>query len=370
VYYKLITISNTYIASTCLAGGSAFTITTVYPGAALSVYLQACNCPTVGIYGQAGPAVVQYLLPGTSTCPTPTPFTTNEVTSPCPNRISVALAGNPSNTYRVTFRRLLPTLAAPNTYNFTGTLLNYTVLNTPLPQVWEVYAVSTCGAGYGTPWSNLTQIVQVTVKGGCNKIDNLVLSHPTCHGLTATWNVGDCGIPSTNLLGYTIFVKPGASPWSGYASLTNVKSANIWGSGVLMQVYVRANSCNGSFGPASDIQTIMTLSVGCREEDQQQEESLTGAGVTTENGTLSLFPNPNPGQFNIDLQMGDVSNQEVRIEVMNMLGQSVLTQITSISGGHLTENVGMPANIASGNYMVRVLVGDKATFTTRVNISK
>lgn len=371
VYYKLLQISNSYTASGCLAGGSAYTITSnTYPGAAISVYLQACNCPSVGQYGQAGPSVVQYLLPGTSTCPTPTPFTTNEVTSTCPNRITVALGGNPSNTYRVTFRRVLPTVSAPTTYNVTGTSMNYTVLNTPLPQVWEVYAVSTCGPSYGIPYSIMTQVVNVQVKGGCNKIQNLVLSHATCHGLTATWNVGDCGVPSTNLLGYTVFVKPGAAQWSGYPSLTNVKSANIFATGTLIQVYVRANSCNGSFGPASDIQSVTTLSVGCREEDQQTEESLNNTGITTENGTLSLFPNPNAGEFNIDLQMGDVSTQDVRIEVMNMLGQIVQTQITSISGGHLTENVGMPTSITSGNYMVRVLVGEKTTFTSRVNISK
>ncbi|GDX53044.1 hypothetical protein LBMAG27_20910 [Bacteroidota bacterium] len=372
VYYKLLQISNSYgPPSACLAGGSTYTITsTTYPGAAVSVYLQACNCPSVGQYGQAGPAVVQYLLPGTSTCPTPTPFTTNEVTSTCPNRITVALGGNTSNTYRVTFRRVLPTVSAPITYNVTGTSMNFTVLNTPLPQVWEVYAVSTCGPSYGIPYSIMTQVVQVQVKGGCNKIQNLVLSHATCHSLTATWNVGDCGIPSTNLVGYTVWVKPGTSQWSGYPSTTNVKSANIFASGTVIQVYVRANSCNGSFGPASDIQSVTTLSVGCREEDQQTEESLNNTGITTENGTLSLFPNPNAGEFNIDLQMGDVSTQDVRIEVMNMLGQIVQTQITSISGGHLTENVGMPSSITSGNYMVRVMVGEKTTFTSRVNISK
>lgn len=375
VFYKLIQISNTYQSSGVLAGGSTYSIiplvgTTLYPGAALSVYLQAWDCPTVGLSGQAGPPAIQYLSPGTSTCPTPTPFTTNEVTSTCPNRITVALGGNPSNTYRVTFRRLLPTVSAPITYNVTGTSMNYTVLNTPSPQVWEVYAVSTCGPSYGIPYSVMTQVIQVQIKGGCSKINNLVLSHVTCHGLTATWNVGECGVPSTNLLGYTIFVKPGTSQWSGYPSLTNVKSANIFNSGTLIQVYVRANSCNGSFGPASDIQSVTTLSVGCREEEQQTEETLFGDGITNEFGTLNLFPNPNSGQFNIDLQMSNMKAQDVRVEVMNMLGQTVLTQITSINDGHLTESVGMPENITSGSYMVRVIVGDKAIFNSQVNISK
>jgi hypothetical protein len=138
-----------------------------------------------------------------------------------------------------------------------------------------------------------------------------------------------------------------------------------------MQAYVRAISCNNSFGPSSTIETIMTLSgAGCREEDQQVEESLNHDGVTTDYGTLSVYPNPNQGEFIMDLQMGDVSTQDVRIEVMNMLGQIVMTQITSISAGHLTEGIGLSETIASGNYMVRVVAGEKAIFNTRINISK
>ena len=174
-----------------------------------------------------------------------------------------------------------------------------------------------------------------------------------------------------HLLGYSVFYQAGSGPVSGTSSVSNVKGfSTLAGLGVIYTVYIRANSCNGSFGPASDIQTIQTLSgAGCRVEDQT-EENILGAGVKTDNGTLSLFPNPNSGQFNIDLQTTDATTQDVRVEVMNMLGQIVLTQITSISNGHLTENVGMPSTITSGTYMVRVLVGEKTTFTDRVNISK
>ena len=371
VFYKLMTISNTYLSSGVLAGGSSYTIlssigTALYPGVALSVYLQAFNCPTVGLSGQAGPAVIQYLLPGTSSCPTPA-FT---LLSDCSNRIKVTLSGNPTNAYRVTFRRLSPSVNAPNSYNFTGTTLNYSVLNTPLPQIWEVYAQSTCGSAYGLPRSTMTQIQQILVKSGCNKINNLVLSHVTCNGFTATWNVGDCGI-APGLTGYTVFTKEGASQWNGYSSLTNVRTGSFWNSGATILCYVRANSCNGSFGPASDIQTITLLSgPGCREEDQQTEENLFGKGVTNEFGTLSLFPNPNSGLFNMDLQISNMTAQDVRVEVVNMLGQAVLTQITSINDGHLTESVDLPENITSGSYMVRVIVGDKAIFNSQVNISK
>ncbi len=379
VFYKFITLYNNYLSSpTCLAPGSTYTITSQWSGVPISVYLQACDCPTVGLMGQAGPAVIKYLLPGSSTCASPTGplgvglFTTGNVVSDCPNRIKVELGGSPTNNYRVTFQRLLPTFAAANTYpvSYSG-IMSYTVMNTPLPQVWQVWVVSACGIGGTPPYSVMSEVVQVTVKSGCNKIQNLVLSHPTCHGFTATWNAGDCGLPTTNLLGYSAFVKVGASNWNGYAAPTNVKTGAIWGSGVTIQVYVRANSCNNSFGPASDIQTITTLSgAGCREEDQQVEESLNHDGITNEFGTLSVYPNPNQGQFVMDLQMGDLTSQDVRIDVMNMLGQVVYTQITNISDGHITEGIALSESIASGNYMVRVMAGDKAVFNTRINISK
>ena len=372
VFYKVIGVSPNYLSSGCLPlGTTSYTITTPYTGSGLSVYMVACGC--AGGYGQPGPAVVQYLqqVPANPCGNIPT-FT---LASNCANQINVTISGNaPANTYRIGFRRLTPFPTNIITYPMTGTVLNYTVANTALPQVWEVFAVSSCGAGGSLPYSNATQMQQIVIKGGCPAVQNLILSGVTCHGFTATWNPALCGIaPSTYApLGYQLFTKAGTGNWNSYGSLTNIKSGYIWNSGSVIQVYVRANSCNGSFGPASTIQTVTLLSgVGCREEDQQSEEGMFDEGVTTENGTLSVYPNPNQGEFALDLQMSDITSQDVRIEVMNMLGQNVLTQITSINDGHLTEGVSLPADITSGNYMIRVYVGDnKAEFNTKINISK
>ena len=141
-----------------------------------------------------------------------------------------------------------------------------------------------------------------------------------------------------------------------------------------MEVYVRSiYSCTGyiTIGPASSTQTITTQSAGCREEDETVTPDQPSTQVISSDNSeiLSLYPNPNGGQFMIDISRLGNEEQPVRIEVMNLVGQTLLTSISTVTDGHSNEMINLPASAASGTYIVRVMVG-KNVYTTKVNISK
>lgn len=370
LYQRVVTSGPNYtLVGACIGSATSVTsYTTAYANTpALAFYLQACNCPSISNQFAEPGAPVVYTFNTVPTCPIPT-YT--GITNPCPNQILISgLAGNGAGPYIVSMRRLSPNPSSVTSYTVNGTTFSYNVGGSPLNQFWEVYVRSRCGAGPSYSYSPPTQMYQVEVKGICGQVQNLVLSHPTCYGMTATWNAVLCGGSAPT--SYQLFTKQLPSGnWNSYQTTGLVKTLSIWPTGSPIAAYVRANACNGAFGLNSDIDTITTA---CRLEEGdelQPEESMFQNGITTEDGTIGVYPNPNQGNFQLDLQISDMTTLEVRIEVMNMLGQTVLTQISNMSDGHFNDNVMLPEGTSSGNYIIRVYAGTTAVFNTKVNISK
>lgn len=350
VWYKQMFVSNTFLSSPCINGGatgSTYTITTAYPGSAMAIYLQACDCPTSGLNGQQGPQVIQYFSPGTSTCPTPT----ISVVSNCPNQFTATLGGNPANIYRITLRRISPSPSSANTYQITGTTFNYTV-SPNQGGAYEVYAQSVCGTSY----SVMTQLATVSIKPPCPAISNLVLSNKTCYGFTASWNPDNCGGLGVN---YSVFVKVGTGNWNGYGASTNYLPMYWFNPSSSIQCYVRSNACNNAAGPASTIETV-TLPATCRVELVTDSTSQFNFGTPDEvvSAELNIYPNPNSGMFKINYLSASTEDHNVRLEVMNMLGQTIQTDIVEINSGILNYSMNTNSELASGIYFVRVVDND------------
>jgi hypothetical protein len=52
-----------------------------------------------------------------------------------------------------------------------------------------------------------------------------------------------------------------------------------------------------------------------------------------------------------------------------MLGQTVLTNLTSISGSHMSEYINLPNGTSAGTYIVRLTAG-KNVYTAKIDISR
>lgn len=75
---------------------------------------------------------------------------------------------------------------------------------------------------------------------------------------------------------------------------------------------------------------------------------------------FKVYPNPNDGQFNLKFRLDEMSN--VRIQVINVLGQVVYTEDVKNFQGEYMETINL-SNFANGQYIVNV-------FTDKLNMQK
>jgi hypothetical protein len=72
-------------------------------------------------------------------------------------------------------------------------------------------------------------------------------------------------------------------------------------------------------------------------------------------GKISLIPNPNRGNFTIAGTLpGAGAYKEVAIEVVDMLGRTILSDVAPIENGAINKTLTLNNNIANGVYMVKI----------------
>ncbi|MBX2906403.1 MAG: T9SS type A sorting domain-containing protein [Taibaiella sp.] len=85
---------------------------------------------------------------------------------------------------------------------------------------------------------------------------------------------------------------------------------------------------------------------------------LSASNVDGGNVRFSLFPNPNDGNFRLTGKLAAASNDEVKYEVVNVLGQVVMKGSAKAVNGNVDTKVVLGSNTASGTYMLRVVSGE------------
>lgn len=97
-----------------------------------------------------------------------------------------------------------------------------------------------------------------------------------------------------------------------------------------------------------------------------------GVGVSSIDQTenrLSVFPNPTDGKFVIELELSDEITSDATIEVINLLGQVMQSQKTSIVKGKLQEEIQFSNEEAEGMYLVKVTTNE-IEFTKQIILQK
>jgi hypothetical protein len=84
---------------------------------------------------------------------------------------------------------------------------------------------------------------------------------------------------------------------------------------------------------------------------------------------LKLYPNPTTGQFMIELHLSNNINTNAKIELVNMMGQTVSSENTNISNGILQKTVTISSSLTSGIYIARIIVNNE-TYQARVVYGK
>lgn len=93
--------------------------------------------------------------------------------------------------------------------------------------------------------------------------------------------------------------------------------------------------------------------------------SVDELNIGNEENAFSIFPNPSNGLFSL---IGDNINGEVIIEVRNVLGQLVYSDVNNANGGKFVYNVNLKGQ-STGMYLVTLYEGDKK-YTKRVVLKK
>ncbi|HEX8676510.1 MAG TPA: T9SS type A sorting domain-containing protein, partial [Segetibacter sp.] len=91
--------------------------------------------------------------------------------------------------------------------------------------------------------------------------------------------------------------------------------------------------------------------------------------IDEKSSALKLYPNPNKGQFMVELHLSNNINANAKIELLNMMGQTVSTINASINNGTLYKNVSISSSLAAGMYIAKITVNNK-TYLARVVYQK
>ncbi len=163
-----------------------------------------------------------------------------------------------------------------------------------------------------------------------------------------------------------ISANPGASITAGDV-VTFTTSITNGGTVFSYQWYLNGVKIAGSISPTystntltnNDVVTcIVTAAQPCVTNPVVNSNAITMhvssdvAGINKGALVMSLYPNPNSGNFTVSGNIGD--GKEVGIEVSNLVGQVVYSTHNVVSNGILNQQLNLPGNIPNGLYQVKI----------------
>jgi hypothetical protein len=91
--------------------------------------------------------------------------------------------------------------------------------------------------------------------------------------------------------------------------------------------------------------------------------SITAA---TLGNSLRIYPDPNKGQFVVELNLVEKINAKAEIQLIDMTGRGVQSENAVVNSGSLQKTIIASPSLAQGVYIVKILVNDKVYKTQMV----
>jgi hypothetical protein len=81
---------------------------------------------------------------------------------------------------------------------------------------------------------------------------------------------------------------------------------------------------------------------------------------------LKLYPNPNKGQFVVQLNLAEKMNTTAKIQLIDITGKTVQTEDAVINSGVLQKTINASSTLTKGIYMVRIVINDQVYKTEMI----
>jgi hypothetical protein len=179
-----------------------------------------------------------------------------------------------------------------------------------------------------------------------------------------TWEI-------VNVAGTTVM--SGGPYTSGQASTTVNSSMNLANDCYIFNIYdsygdgICCAYGNGSYTVKSGSTTLYTGGSFATEETKIFKMQATSVDENNFDANVSIYPNPNSGDANINLEL--TSNENVTINVYNSVGQVVMSfNKGTLSAGVHTLNMDL-SSLENGFYFVTVSAGEQTT-TKKITLVK
>lgn len=147
-------------------------------------------------------------------------------------------------------------------------------------------------------------------------------------------------------------------------TLSNTTTAGgVWTSG--NSLIARVGSATGTVTGLTGGTTSISFTVngtGCRYVTPMVVSVCRMGGssdpddnsIVTVPAEFTLIPNPNTGEFTVKGTFASMSDEQVSIEIVNMLGQVVYRNNITALNGDLNERIQLGTNMASGSYILNL----------------
>ncbi|MCE9540360.1 MAG: PQQ-dependent sugar dehydrogenase, partial [Bacteroidetes bacterium] len=168
-------------------------------------------------------------------------------------------------------------------------------------------------------------------------------------------------------------VKLFANTCSGYSYQWKKNGAYI--SGAINASYTATTSGNYQVqvtqGGVDAWSGLLAVTVNvCKEleipvnEETEQEQIISNSSEQSDKFSMNIFPNPNTGLFTIVLNLSLITEENVKMKIVNILGQEVYNKEYEIKDNNFKEIVELDKSLPTGIYTLQVIIGDKIENTS------
>jgi hypothetical protein len=240
---------------------------------------------------------------------------------------SVALYASTGSGYSWQWRKNTVDIVGATANNYTATAAgNYDVrIYNGTCYAWSAPTTVTVNSG----------LVATVTPAGATTVcspSTVLLYGNTCSGYTYQWQKKD---------GSGVY-----QPISGATSANYTATVSGW-----YQVEVSSGS---SHSWSSGVEVTIN---SCRLADTPNNADLSAGSM------LTVFPNPNKGEFTVAVNSLDENDKIISIEILNSVGQLIYSSEQNVSGSSVEVPVELNENYPDGIYMVRVSAGNKTMYS-------